>query len=81
MGDESRLNLSTSSSWPSADARSLEQEGPTTSGSGGASSSSRVIAGAAEVLSLLRIIGEGYRLSCLYRCKVPNEGLGFKNDT
>ncbi|XP_021606699.1 cell division cycle protein 27 homolog B isoform X2 [Manihot esculenta] len=32
-------------------------------------SASRVLSGASEILGLLRILGDGYRLSCLYRCK------------
>ena len=33
---------------------------------------SKIINGAAEVLNLLRTLGEGYRLSCMYRCQVLN---------
>ena len=31
---------------------------------------SRLLAGIKELLELLRILGEGYRLSCLYRSQV-----------
>ncbi|KAG9133840.1 hypothetical protein Leryth_023152 [Lithospermum erythrorhizon] len=65
--DEARLNVSTS--LPSPNARCFEQEAPTTSGSDAQISSSKLIAGAEEILTLLKNLGEGYRLSCLYRCK------------
>ena len=32
--------------------------------------SSKIISGTSEILSLLGTFGEGYRLSCLYRCQV-----------
>ncbi|KAI6681904.1 hypothetical protein NL676_035785 [Syzygium grande] len=31
--------------------------------------SARVLTGTAEVLGLLRLFGEAYRLSCMYRCQ------------
>ena len=31
---------------------------------------SEVITGASEILTLLRVLGEGYRLACLYKCQV-----------
>jgi hypothetical protein len=31
---------------------------------------SRVISGASEIMGLLRTLGEGYRLSCMYMCQV-----------
>jgi len=37
---------------------------------GGISHDSSVTNGIVELLALLRIFGEGYRLSCLYRSKV-----------
>lgn len=37
---------------------------------GGVSHDSRVTNGITELLGLLRILGEGYRLSCLYRSQV-----------
>ncbi|XP_060218050.1 cell division cycle protein 27 homolog B [Lycium barbarum] len=54
ISDDSQLN-----SHPSGDARPLEQEGSGTS----------ILSGASEILALFRILGEGYRLSCLYRCQ------------
>ncbi|XVE54205.1 hypothetical protein DITRI_Ditri03aG0061700 [Diplodiscus trichospermus] len=70
--DDSRANMGStpSISFPSGDARSLDQDGATVPVGGIVISSSKVISGAAEVLGLLRTLGEGYRLSCLYRCQV-----------
>lgn len=62
----------TTSSFPSCDVRSLDQDGATVPVGGVAISGSKVISGASEVLGLLRTLGEGYRLSCLYRCQVFN---------
>ncbi|XP_028778049.1 cell division cycle protein 27 homolog B isoform X2 [Neltuma alba] len=69
--DDSRLNISstTASSSPVIEAKSCEQEGSNFLVGGQVLSLSRVITGASEVLSLLRILGEGYRLACLYRCQ------------
>nr|XP_023877762.1 cell division cycle protein 27 homolog B [Quercus suber] len=69
--DDSRSNitLSTSSSSPSGDTRDLEQEGATIPINGSIMNGSRVISGASEIMGLLRTLGEGYRLSCLYRCQ------------
>ncbi|XP_076885371.1 cell division cycle protein 27 homolog B-like isoform X1 [Bidens hawaiensis] len=66
--DDSRLNTvaTTSGSSQSFDIRSCEHDG---SMSRASTSVSKVANGALEVLSLLKILGEGYRLSCLYRCK------------
>ncbi|KAI3717226.1 hypothetical protein L1987_68710 [Smallanthus sonchifolius] len=62
----SNTTTTTSGSSPPPDTRSCEHDGSM----GRASMSvSKVARGALEVLSLLRIIGEGYRLSCLYRCQ------------
>jgi anaphase-promoting complex subunit 3 len=33
-------------------------------------SPSCILSGALEILGLLRTLGEGYRLSCMYRCQV-----------
>ncbi|XP_052194703.1 cell division cycle protein 27 homolog B [Diospyros lotus] len=66
--DDSRSNITASSSSPSSDLRSVEQ-GATASTGGVAVSSSRIINGASEILALLRILGEGYRHSCMYRCQ------------
>ncbi|XP_059432667.1 cell division cycle protein 27 homolog B [Corylus avellana] len=69
--DDSRSNttLTTSSSSPSGDTRSLEQEGATIPISAAIMNGSRVISGASEIMGLLRTLGEGYRLSCMYRCQ------------
>ncbi|KAK1420361.1 hypothetical protein QVD17_21891 [Tagetes erecta] len=65
--DDSRVNTtSTSGSSPSPDTRSCEHDGSMGRTS---MSVSKVANGALELLSLLKIIGEGYRLSCLYRCQ------------
>ncbi|XVF34902.1 hypothetical protein REPUB_Repub18cG0098300 [Reevesia pubescens] len=69
--DDSRANMAstTSSSFPSSDVRSLDPDGATVPVGGVVISGSKVISGASEVLGLLRTLGEGYRLSCLYRCQ------------
>ncbi|XP_054818755.1 cell division cycle protein 27 homolog B [Prosopis cineraria] len=69
--DDSRLNVSstTASLSPVIEAKSCEQEGSNFSVGGLVLSLSKVITGASEVLSLLRVLGEGYRLACLYRCQ------------
>ncbi|XP_038880140.1 cell division cycle protein 27 homolog B isoform X1 [Benincasa hispida] len=68
--DDSRSNasLSVSSSSPSSDNRTLEQ-GVTKSVGGSLTNDAKIINGASEILGLLRILGEGYRLSCLFRCQ------------
>ncbi|KAK2965292.1 hypothetical protein RJ640_004161 [Escallonia rubra] len=59
---ETRSNMmSISGSSPAGDTRSFEQEGETTT------SGSRISGGASEILALLRTLGEGYRLSCMYK--------------
>ncbi|KAL0415416.1 UNVERIFIED_CONTAM: Cell division cycle protein 27B [Sesamum latifolium] len=67
--DDSRLNITSSSLSPGVDNRSLEPEAATRSSSAAVLSSSRVIDGASDILSLLRLLGEGFRLSCLCRCQ------------
>ncbi|XVE98099.1 hypothetical protein REPUB_Repub03eG0076200 [Reevesia pubescens] len=69
--DDSRANMAstTTSSLPSGDVRSLDQDGATVPVGGIVISSPKLISGASEVLGLLRTLGEGYRLSCLYRCQ------------
>ncbi|CAA0816426.1 Cell division cycle protein 27 homolog B [Striga hermonthica] len=67
--DDSRLHTTTTSSSPSRDNRSIEQEGETRSSGAAVLSSSRIIDGASDILGLLRILGEGLRLSCLCRCQ------------
>ncbi|XP_062090877.1 cell division cycle protein 27 homolog B [Humulus lupulus] len=64
--EDTRLNVTsvTSSSAPSIDSRSLEHDGASVM-----LNASRIISGTSEILSLLATLGEGYRLSCLYRCQ------------
>lgn len=70
--DVSRLNItSTTSCSSSADeAKSYEQDEANLQVGGHVTSGSKVITGASEILNLLKVLGEGYRLACLYRCKV-----------
>ncbi|XP_020536417.1 cell division cycle protein 27 homolog B isoform X2 [Jatropha curcas] len=68
--DDSQSNITThSTSSPSGDSRRLESEGTSIPVGGVLMSASRVLTGASELLGLLRTLGEGYRLSCLYRCQ------------
>ncbi|XP_058002005.1 cell division cycle protein 27 homolog B-like isoform X3 [Hevea brasiliensis] len=69
--DDSHANVTITNytSSPFGDARSLETEGASMPVSGAIMSASRVLSGASEILGLLRILGDGYRLSCLYRCQ------------
>ncbi|KAM7505835.1 hypothetical protein LguiB_004739 [Lonicera macranthoides] len=68
--DDSRSSITTTStSSPLGDARSLEQEGGAMAAGGAIISGPRVINGALEILSLLRTLGEGYRLLCVYSCQ------------
>lgn len=68
--DDSRSNMTmTSSSSPTGDTRSHEEELLLAS-RGPILSESRAISGASELLALLGILGEGYRLSCVYKCQV-----------
>ncbi|KAK2359694.1 Tetratricopeptide repeat (TPR) superfamily protein [Trifolium repens] len=69
--DESRLNITStsSSSSPTMEAKSYEQEVANISVGGQVLSSSKVITGASEILTLLRVLGDGFRLACLYKCK------------
>ncbi|XP_024020675.1 cell division cycle protein 27 homolog B [Morus notabilis] len=68
--EDARLsrNATTYGPSPSGDGRSHEQEGATMPG-GVIMNSSRIITGIAEILSLLGTLGEGYRLSCMYKCQ------------
>ncbi|KAM7274723.1 hypothetical protein ACFE04_016589 [Oxalis oulophora] len=68
---DSRANMASTacSSLPVSDSRSFEQEGANVPVSGGVVSSSKIVTGALEILSLLRILGEAYRLSSMYRCQ------------
>lgn len=70
--DDSCMNITSAStgSLPSGDSRSFERERATTSGRSVYMSGSKLISGVSEILGLLGTLGEGYRLSCLYRCQV-----------
>jgi len=52
------------------DAKSYEQEAANFSIGGQTVSGSKVISGASEILTLLRIFGEGCRLAYSYSCQV-----------
>nr|XP_043621457.1 cell division cycle protein 27 homolog B [Erigeron canadensis] len=68
--DDSRSNTTTTSgSSPSPDTRSCERDDTSMSMGRASMSVSKVASGASEVLSLLKILGDGYRLSCVYRCQ------------
>ncbi|KAI8560277.1 hypothetical protein RHMOL_Rhmol04G0242800 [Rhododendron molle] len=67
--DDCRSNAATSSSAPAGDLSSHDQEETAMPMGGVVMSSSRVITGTSEILDLLRALGEGYRLSCMYRCQ------------
>ncbi|KAF3441874.1 hypothetical protein FNV43_RR15789 [Rhamnella rubrinervis] len=74
--DDSRSNIasatsgsSISGSSPSGGGRSLEVEGASILAGGVIMNASRACSGMSEILSLLGTLGEGYRLSCLYRCQ------------
>ncbi|VFQ68914.1 unnamed protein product [Cuscuta campestris] len=64
--DDSQLNIRTVS--PSGDGIPIEHEGvvrcPSINTTG-----TNVLSGASEIMALLRILGEGFRFSCLYRCR------------
>ncbi|XP_040941589.1 cell division cycle protein 27 homolog B isoform X1 [Gossypium hirsutum] len=68
--DDIRANLASANSSSSpGDVRSLDQDEPTVPVGGVVTSRSKVSSGVSEVLGLLKTLGEGYRLSCLYRCQ------------
>ncbi|GAB4858266.1 Cell division cycle protein 27 B, variant 2 [Ancistrocladus abbreviatus] len=68
--DDSRSNLAAiaSTSSPSGDVRS-DSEGMTTIPGRSNIEDSRVHGGASDIFGLLRVLGEGYRLSWMYRCQ------------
>lgn len=69
--DDSRFNPTLANcSCPSGDSRTFDQEGASMPVAGPVLTSARVLTGTAEVLGLLRLFGEAYRLSCMYRCQV-----------
>ncbi|CAH1448650.1 unnamed protein product [Lactuca virosa] len=69
--DDTRSNATTTSgSSPSPDTVSVSCDALIMSmGSRASMSVSKIATGASDVLSLLKILGEGFRLSCLYRCQ------------
>ncbi|XP_030448598.2 cell division cycle protein 27 homolog B-like isoform X2 [Syzygium oleosum] len=68
--DDSRFNPTLANfSCPSGDNRTFDQEGASMPVAGPVLTSARVLTGTAEVLGLLRLFGEAYRLSCMYRCQ------------
>uniref|UniRef100_A0A2P2LI86 Uncharacterized protein MANES_16G110400 n=1 Tax=Rhizophora mucronata TaxID=61149 RepID=A0A2P2LI86_RHIMU len=69
--DDSQAHVTSTnlSSLPSVDAKSIEPEGAIMSVGGVVMNASSILSGASEILGLLRIIGEGYRLSSMYHCQ------------
>ncbi|KAL6559758.1 Cell division cycle protein 27 B [Orobanche gracilis] len=67
--DDSRLHITTSSSPPCGYNMYFEPEGATRSSCAAVLSSSRIVDGTSDILGLLRLLGEGFRLSCLCRCQ------------
>lgn len=69
--EDSRCDNTTSSTvLASIDEGVLERERTNMQTSSISSQGSTVGNGALELLGLLRILGEGYRLSCMHRCQV-----------
>lgn len=68
--DDSHQSMtSTTTSSLACDTKSLE-EGILMATGGAIMSESQAITGASELVTLLAILGEGYRLSCMYSCQV-----------
>ncbi|XP_006297034.2 cell division cycle protein 27 homolog B [Capsella rubella] len=68
--DDSRPNTaSTTGSMASNDAKSCDQEDETMSIGGTTMNAQRITIGVSEILRLLRTLGEGCRLSYMYRCQ------------
>ncbi|CAL5186105.1 unnamed protein product [Lathyrus oleraceus] len=69
--DVGRLNIASTTSCSSAaiEAKSYEQDATSLQVSGQVTSDSKFITGTMEILTLLRVLGEGYRLACLYKCQ------------
>ncbi|KAK7266697.1 hypothetical protein RIF29_19347 [Crotalaria pallida] len=69
--DDSRLNVTSTSSCssPGIEAKSYEPYATTFTVGGLAVSGSKVVSGTSEILTLLRVLGDGFRLACLYRCQ------------
>lgn len=67
--DDSRSNIAVTTSCSSSfDAGSLDL-GATLPIVGGNTNSSKPASGILEILDLFKILGDGYRLSCMYRCQ------------
>ncbi|KAF8031265.1 hypothetical protein BT93_D0458 [Corymbia citriodora subsp. variegata] len=70
VSDDSRSSSALGNcSCPLGDKRSLDQEGASMPVAVSVLTSTRVLTGMADILGLLRLFGEAYRLSCLYRCQ------------
>ncbi|XP_042486142.1 cell division cycle protein 27 homolog B-like isoform X3 [Macadamia integrifolia] len=70
--DDARLDFTetaSSSASPLGDDISVEWEQKSTLVGGAITDGFRVSNGVSELLALLRTLGEGYRLSCMYRCQ------------
>ncbi|PKA56562.1 Cell division cycle protein 27 like B [Apostasia shenzhenica] len=67
--DEETACVASSSLSAVSDGGGAEQEKGFPQSSGASSHEARSLNGAKELLLLLQILGEGYRLSCLYRCQ------------
>ncbi|KAK9130986.1 hypothetical protein Sjap_011473 [Stephania japonica] len=70
--DDSRSDntaTTSSSAYPLVDDRSLERERSNMHFSAITTNGSRNLTGVSEFLCLLRTLGEGFRLSCMYRCQ------------
>lgn len=65
--DGCRPNI-VSGALPSGDTKTLDQGA--TMLSGGVLNGSKILSCAGEILGLLKLFGEGYRLSCMYKCQV-----------
>lgn len=68
--DDLHQSMTTTSTPTLACDTKSHEEGILLASGGAILSESRAIAGASELVTLLAILGEGYRLSCMYRCQV-----------
>ncbi|KAK7271765.1 hypothetical protein RJT34_27937 [Clitoria ternatea] len=68
--DDYHVN-STSTTFSSTvfEVKSYQQEASTFQIGGQVTNVSKAITGVSEILTLLRVLGEGYRLACLYKCQ------------
>ncbi|CAI0628672.1 unnamed protein product [Linum tenue] len=71
MCDDIRVNAPSTNPTPSqsGETRSSEADGAAVPVGTVMMSASKILSGTSEILSLLRILGEGYRFSCSYRCQ------------